>query len=330
MRAMNDLLDEMASHYSKLLQGKSRITIGLSGGVDSVVLLYLLSKMRMTVAIQLEAVHINHGISANASKWERFCIDLCASLDVKLLVFSHTIRKGGGESLENNARQARYKDFSSLDCDIIALAHHQNDQIETMLSQLLRGSDLHNIAAMPYLYSKFGKLFWRPLLNVRRFEIELFARQAILSHIEDESNDNKIFLRNFVRHSLLPELIKWDKNVLNKLCRVTKQMQDIANLLDEVGHEDLQNCMLSEDEFSLILVFFKQLSIKRQINLLNCYIRKNNLPLPSQNQVKEFCRQAATAAWDKRPELKINEDYFLLKCKDKIKLITKVNKLISE
>ncbi|MCE3269595.1 MAG: tilS, partial [Burkholderiales bacterium] len=204
------LLLEHVTQSSKLLASQN-ICIGLSGGIDSIVLLHILK--HITPQINLSAVHINHNISANAKMWSKFCQEFCYSLNIPLHVENVNFNRHGGESLENLARIARYKVLLQAPADIIALAHHQDDQVETTLSQLLRGSDLHNIAGMHMVSNKQDKILWRPLLDISKAQIEEYAVLFGLKYINDESNLDTRFLRNFIRHDVLPLLTSWDKHV---------------------------------------------------------------------------------------------------------------------
>lgn len=317
---MNKLIDSVVKSWPQELTNKKVYTIGLSGGIDSVVLLFIFAQIRELKSIVVRAVHVNHGISSNALLWETFCTSLCAKLKIELRIERFSIQKNGGESLENNARITRYSVFCGLDTDVIVLAHHKNDQVETLLSQMLRGSDLHNIAAMQEVIYKQNTLIWRPLLKITRHEIEEFAKFYGLSNINDESNDNVSYLRNYVRHNLIPQIIQWDKNALNKLFSVTTKLQEALSLIDEVATSDLATTIRADD--SLIdLEQFKQLSTLRQTNLLNCFIKNNNLLLPSKKQIHEFCRQATNSAWDSHPELSLYYNAKLVKEKNCIKII---------
>ncbi|MBY0377831.1 MAG: tRNA lysidine(34) synthetase TilS, partial [Gammaproteobacteria bacterium] len=294
----------------------SNICIGLSGGVDSVVLLHLLNSIDLP--IKLCAVHINHGISPNADNWAQFCRDLCTRLNIMLHIETITLKRAGGESLENMARIARHNVFLQNNASIIALAHHQNDQVETVLSQLFRGSDLHNIAAMHIVSQKQDKLLWRPLLGISRSQIEAYAAQFDLPYITDESNFDTKYLRNFVRHNIMPVLNNWDNNITGKILNFNEQLQKLLAITDEVGTQDLATCCL--DSPCINVNAFGKLSNERQINLLGLFIKSNHLPLPGHKQLSEFVRQALNSNWDRKPSLKLDTHTILVKEKNNIGL----------
>lgn len=313
MKIKYSLLEHVASSCSDDWQN---ICVGLSGGVDSVVLLYLLKQLNPE--INLTAIHINHGISPNADEWALFCQRFCSYLNVPLHIEKINLNRSGGESLENLARIARYNILLQSTAEVVALAHHQNDQVETILSQLLRGSDLHNIAAMEKTSQKQDKILWRPLLDISRAQIEEYAALLKLKYITDESNFDTTFLRNFVRHDVLPLLTEWDNNIISKLLNFNGQLQRTLAITDEVGVVDLAVCCTDGQNINLEL--FERLSNNRQTNLLTQFIKSNNLPLPSQKQLAEFTKQATTSNWDKKPQLKLNNAVFLVKYKSYIYL----------
>jgi tRNA(Ile)-lysidine synthase len=300
---MRQLLDQLTAGYAKFFRNKTLFLLGLSGGMDSVLLLNLFAKLRQQLLIEVSAVHVNHGISANADNWEQFCVKACQQLNIPLEVSRVTVNKLGGESLENNARQLRYAAFKNYPEHVVVLAHHQNDQVETLISQLLRGSDIHNLAAMTDLSTRNGQLYWRPLLSTPRQEIESLVAKYKLQYIEDESNQDTSYLRNFVRHQLLPLILSWDTTVFSKLIGVTNQLQQTTQLLDEIALADFNQVKTGGDKIMLDVDKFTQLTSSRQINLLSYYIHLYKFKLPSRKKIIEFVRQVNFARWDKKPSL---------------------------
>lgn len=181
------------------LEGK-RVAIGLSGGVDSVVLLHALSRH-----LPVRAVHVHHGLSPNADAWASFCRRYCRSLGVPIAVKRVRVSKAG-RGLEAAAREARYAVFAALPVDVIALAHQLDDQAETVLLNLLRGAGLRGARGMPGERRFDEKLLVRPLLEVPREAIVDYAKRHALEWIEDESNALESLNRNFVRRRLAPLL----------------------------------------------------------------------------------------------------------------------------
>lgn len=186
------------------LRGK-RVAVGLSGGVDSVVLLHLLRDAAPRLGIALSAVHVHHGLSPNADAWARFCRKLCRDWGVPLVVRRVRIRKAGN-GLEAAAREARRAVFAGLPAQAIALAHQLDDQAETVLLNLLRGAGPRGASAMPAAGRLGNKILWRPLLAVPRRAILAYARAERLAWIEDESNRDEALTRNFLRRRVGPLL----------------------------------------------------------------------------------------------------------------------------
>jgi tRNA(Ile)-lysidine synthase len=177
--------------------GKRR-AVALSGGVDSVVLLH-----RLKDEPGVRAVHVHHGLSANADAWAAFCRKLCKAWRVPLEVKKVKVRPAG-KGLEAAARAARYAAFRELDADAVALAHNLDDQAETVLMNLLRGAGVSGARGMAASSRLGGKRLERPLLETSREEILAYARQHRLEWVEDESNADESLTRNFVRRRLAP------------------------------------------------------------------------------------------------------------------------------
>ena len=190
-----------ASLQASGLDRQSRIAVGLSGGIDSVVLLHLLRRGLRISPQRLSATHVNHQISVHAVVWASQCRRYCRELGVRLKVAKVDVERGN--STEAAARDARYAVFAFGGADVIALAHNRDDQAETVLLQLLRGAGPRGLAGMP-AYRVGVPSLWRPLLDTPRSAIEAYARRHRLVWVEDDSNQDRAYLRNFVRHDVLP------------------------------------------------------------------------------------------------------------------------------
>jgi tRNA(Ile)-lysidine synthase len=197
------------------LRGK-RLAVGLSGGVDSVVLLHLLHGLAPRYGYKLSAVHVNHGLSPNANDWQKFCSAFCLELGVPFSAIKVKVKKRR-HGLEAAAREARRAALSGVRADAIALAHHQDDQAETVLFNLLRGAGLAGASGMA-AKSKLGRtLLLRPLLGVPRAAIRAYAAEHRLGWVEDESNADESLTRNFIRRRAGPLLEsrfpRWRENL---------------------------------------------------------------------------------------------------------------------
>jgi tRNA(Ile)-lysidine synthase len=186
------------------LRGK-RVAVGLSGGLDSVALLRLLRDQAPRYGIRLSALHVNHGLSPNAGAWENFCQALCLEWGVPFKALKVSVRRQA-HGLEAAAREARLAAFGKARADALALAHHLDDQAETVLFNLLRGTGLAGASGMAVVGRLGRKRLLRPLLGVPRSAIRAYAARERLAWIEDESNADESLTRNFLRHRVGPLL----------------------------------------------------------------------------------------------------------------------------
>src|SRR5687768_7097739 len=227
MASSRKLPSASAQAFLQAVQGK-RVAVGLSGGVDSVVLLHLVKHHP-----GVRAIHVHHGLSPNADKWAAFCRRLCKQWNVPITVARVRVKRAG-KGLEAAAREARHGAFAKLDADVIALAHHLDDQAETVLMNLLRGTGVRGAAGMQPRARLQGKQIARPLLDISRQTLEGYARLHRLEWIEDESNADEALTRNFVRRRLGPlietRFPQW-KGALARAARLFARKEDRAERL---------------------------------------------------------------------------------------------------
>ena len=186
----------------------SPLWVGLSGGLDSSVLLHLLAHHPPARAARLRALHVHHGLHANADAWTSHCVQLCSALDVELTIIPVSVARDAGGGLEAAARDARYLAFAATlaDGDTLALGHHRDDQAETVLLRALRGSGPGGLGAMRRWRPLGSARLWRPLLDTARAELRAHAQAHAMAWIEDPSNLDTDFDRNFLRERVLPLL----------------------------------------------------------------------------------------------------------------------------
>ena len=215
------------------LRGK-RLAVGLSGGIDSIVLLHVLRALQPQFGYRLSAVHVNHGLSPNAAGWEGFCVAFCRELAVPLSVKKVQVRKAG-KGLEAAARQARREALDNLRVDAVALAHHLDDQAETVLLNLLRGAGVEGASGMAARSRLGRKTLVRPFLGVSRAEIARYAAEHRLGWVEDESNADVALTRNFVRQRVGPLLEsrfpRWREALARAARHFSKKNADATRLL---------------------------------------------------------------------------------------------------
>ena len=265
--------------------------VGLSGGLDSVVLLHLLHRMREFRRFDLRAVHVHHGLSTNADSWAKFCQDYCQRLNVALRVCRVNVEKQG-KGLEAAARAARYQAFSDGMKKIIVLAHHRNDQIETFMLSAVRGGGLRGMAAMPVWRDLNEEIqIWRPLLAFSRQELAEYAQQWGLSFVEDESNEDSGYLRNWMRNQALPQWQQRIPNFEQQICANVRLLQEDLQLLDELIESEYQRISLN-GIFSISL--WRQCTPLLRRRLLWYFLRKQTESLPSYHSIADFARVLET------------------------------------
>ena len=168
--------------------------------------------------VTVSAVHVHHGLSPNADVWAAFCAAECEKRGVALVIRRVQVERAPGESLEAIARTERFSALATADADAVALAHHADDQAETLLLQLLRGAGPHGLAAMPAARAAGGPALIRPLLALPRSALETYARQRDVAWIDDESNADTGLRRNFLRHEIAPRLAPRSPAIRRRSC----------------------------------------------------------------------------------------------------------------
>ena len=275
-----------------------RLCVALSGGRDSVVLLHALSRLEClqtpAPALTLSAVHVHHGISPMADDWAVFCEEFCRRLDVPLCSVRVQVPRTSGEGLEAAARRLRYAVFASCQADALALAHHRDDQAETVLLNLLRGAGLAGAAGMPYARAQpSGPEIVRPLLGLPRAALAAYAVTHGLAWIDDESNDDRHFRRNFLRHEIFPLLEEKFPGACQSLARAASHFTEGAALLDELACIDQRAVTSARGRVSLAALI--SLPEARQRNVLRRLWRENGLRAPDTRWIDEALRQLQSA-----------------------------------
>jgi tRNA(Ile)-lysidine synthase len=288
------LLSHVAARLKPVVVRGERVVVGLSGGIDSVVLLDVLARLAPRIGFTVEALHINHGLSPNAKEWARFCRAYTRELGVRFRLT--TVKIGKGNSVERAAREARYAAFRESRADHVALAHNQDDQAETLLLQLLRGAGVKGLSAMREVrHASHGTLL-RPLLEVPRARIEAYAARRKLRWIEDESNDDTHYTRNWLRHELLPRIEARVPSYRGALERTARHAAEASVLLDDLARLDLEDARENE---SLRVEALRRLTRARAKNLLRFLIAANGWRMPDADRLEEALRQVLAARPDR-------------------------------
>lgn len=283
------------------------LVLALSGGLDSVVLLDLLLGLRQKLGFRLSALHVDHGINPASGRWADFCGALCRAREVSLEQARVAVRRGPGESLEAAAREARYGVFRRQTADFVVLAHHLDDQAETLLLQLLRGAGVKGMSAMPQAGappSGRRPALLRPLLEVPRRALESYARERGLSWVEDDSNLDLSFDRNYLRHQVLPLLEKRFPAYRKALLRASRHLAEAGQLLDQLARGDAARV---EMEDGLDLEAMRALGPARAKNFLRDYLERQGMPMPSARRLDEMLRQLWNAGPDAAVRVALGE-----------------------
>ncbi len=304
------LRDAVASASEKRdVASALRIAVALSGGRDSMVLLDALARLAPDLGFALAAVHIHHGLSAHADAWEAFCATECAARNVPFVAHRVHIARPGGASLEAVARTERYAALAKVDADVIALAHHADDQAETLLLQLLRGAGPAGLAAMPAFRAQAaGPALLRPFLALSRAAIDAYAKARGLDFVDDESNANTGVKRNFIRHDVAPRVAAAFPGYPATLARAAAHQAEAALLIDDLAALDAADVVRRDDNAGMTLergalIALAQHAPHRARNLLRWFLRQHGLPAPSAARLGAMFDQLANAPEDARVRL---------------------------
>jgi tRNA(Ile)-lysidine synthase len=276
------------------------VAVALSGGRDSIVLLDALARAAPEREHRLSAIHVHHGLSANADAWVGFCTGFCAERGVPLAVRAVEVPRLPQSSLEGEARRLRYAALTAAASEsgvrCVALAHHRDDQAETLLLQLLRGAGPHGLAGMAAARSEPGGITWlRPLLALSRADIDAYAQRAGLRWVEDESNAHNRFPRNALRHTVMPPLAKVFPAHAATLARAASHQAEAAHLADDLAALDAQAAF---DGATLDGAALRRLPEHRARNLLRWFLRQHGMPAPSTARLANMLAQLRDARGD--------------------------------
>ncbi len=298
---------------------RPEVIIAYSGGLDSSCLLYacqhiftqasslkILNQLSQSKPI-LKAIHIDHGLSDNAETWAEHCQSQCDSLGIPLIIAKATLDLNSGLGIEAEARKARYQLLSDLSCEdaLIVTGQHLDDQAETFLLNLKRGSGPKGLASMPSQRVLQGKQdLLRPLLNITRAELEHYAADNDIVWVEDESNQDNRFDRNFLRNEVLPSLIQRWPSFSRTVGRSAELCADYAALADEIAEQDLILGTINAEQLDLGAL--SGLSEFRLQNCLRLWFVKHNLTTPSRAMLANIIHVFIDARSDSKPELKMD------------------------
>ncbi len=310
------------------LTSVKQILVAYSGGLDSHVLLHLLSRISRD-ELDFRAVYINHGLQVQSDDWANHCKQICQNLSVPFTSLDLSLVIPKGESLEEVARKARYNALHQnlQQHEILMTAHHQSDQAETLLLQLFRGAGVQGLAAMPNVgeIEVNGKphIHLRPLLNQSRQALESYAKEHNLNHIEDPSNQDTGFDRNFLRQEIMPLLRQRWLGIDKAISRTATLQAETKTLLDEVAQKELPAILAPKSSYfrhvsqntnqnnnqnasvlpPVVITQLLNLSMAKQALLLRYWISCQGFLSPSSKKLQHIFSDLIESAKDKQPLL---------------------------
>ena len=306
------------------LNGTNDLWVAYSGGVDSSVLLELCHQYtKISPNIKLQAIHINHDLNKNSDQWAAHCLATCNALNIPCYVMPVNLDLTSGESIEAIARHARRTIWQSLlpTNGTLLLAHHEQDQAETILHRLFRGAGPTGLSGMSES-CKFGNgILLRPLLKMAKENIDLFASLNNLSWVIDSSNQEQKFDRNFIRNAIIPELTKrWPTVVANitrsgELCREAKTLVAL----------EIETLILNSKGKAPATLSIKKLLELNDIRcfaVLRAWIEIQNYEMPSRNQLYRIKSEVMQAKGGVTPKLQCSQ-YMIRRYRDDLYLLPK-------
>lgn len=282
----------------------SKVLVAFSGGLDSTVLLHQLAALRSQFTLQLRAVHIHHGISDFADAWVTHCQTICERWAVPLDVV-HVTLHNDGSGIEAQARSARYAAFAQIiqPDEALVTAQHLDDQCETVLLALKRGSGPAGLAAMPETLPFGDNVLLRPLLSISRETLEAYAHAHQLTWIDDDSNQDDRYDRNFLRLRVLPLLQARWPHFARSVARSAALCGEQEALLDELLADEIASLITPEG--SLTIAPLHEASQGRRNALLRRWLTQRDAPPPSRAMLERVWREVALSRDDAAPRLQI-------------------------
>jgi len=294
-RRRSELVDRVAAELAASVPAGARLTLALSGGVDSIAALDLLAGLAPAHPFALDCLHVNHRISPNAGAWARFAGAAASAYGLRCAVRTvdpEPYRRLGPEAA---ARAARYAAFARVRADFLVLAQHRDDQAETVLLQLVRGAGVPGLAGMAAARATGGPVLLRPLLGTTRAELERHARARGLAWVEDESNADERYARNFVRRRVLPLLAELNPAAAANLARSAAHLGEALDLARALAAIDARASMR---DGRLSAAALARLDPARAKNLLRWTLAAAGVRGPDAGRLEELRRQLAAARAD--------------------------------
>ncbi len=299
------IIQQAVNDFTASLRNDTHLWLAYSGGVDSHVLLHSLHQaITHHPTLTLHAIHINHQLQPQAKQWQQHCAEICQILAIDYHSESIEVTPMARQSLEAIARNKRYQALTKRlnHDDYLITAHHQNDQAETLLLQLLRGAGPQGLAAMPRVTNlAAGGYLARPLLHISRKTIVDYAQTHQLRWVEDGSNQSLQFERNFLRHKLLPQILQRYPSAYRTITRSAKLCGETSELTTALAAIDLNATQITASPNELSVEKIKELSPARQRNLVRYWLAQQKVPLPSAIKLHHIIEDVIHSRYDAMP-----------------------------
>ncbi|PHM66561.1 hypothetical protein Xsto_01174 [Xenorhabdus stockiae] len=312
---MNNIYEPLMLKLADQIGEHKKFLVGFSGGLDSTVLLHLLARLRQQAlqscsdkqnAFTLRAIHIHHGLNIKADEWVAHCRQICADWQVDFCVEKVCLdsRKKG---IEAAARDARYQAFKHelRQGEILLTAQHLDDQAETFLLALKRGSGPAGLSSMPAAMPFAETTLIRPLLNISRAELELYAQEHRLKWVEDDSNQDDRYDRNFLRLNIMPLLNRRWPHFSQAVSRSADLCGEQEQLLDELLEESLNALITPEGSMSILPL--ETFSEAKRNALLRRWLSRYGVKMPSREQLQRIWAEVALSRQDAEPSFRLGQ-----------------------
>jgi tRNA(Ile)-lysidine synthase len=300
-----------AMYFNKLFDAcitpDKPVCIALSGGVDSVLLAVKAKDWADKMGVAVSAIHINHGLSENAGQWELFVSAFCSAIGVDLIIKRLQLSPRRGESVEEVARNARYKALKVLSDDgaQICTGHHLDDQLETMLLALNRGGGTLRLSGMAdVIEAGEGKTVVRPFISVSRLAIEEEAASLGLQWIDDKSNHDSKYDRNFLRNEIIPLLKARWPGILSSAQRSSATLKSEQTIIELHAKQVLEHCLAPDG--GLIIMQLDTLHKEERKLAIRYWIRSHGMIPPREDRLEKIYLEVAKAAADRHPNYQAN------------------------
>ncbi len=292
---------DIAAKLVALTGPKPHVVVAWSGGIDSTALAHALLRARRQLG-SLRLVHIDHGLQSASATWARRCTRQARAWKLPITVLKAEINRDRGEAPEAAARAARYARLgANLDAgEVLVTAQHRDDQVETLLLQLFRGAGVAGLAAMPVIAPFARGRHARPLLDTPRSDIEAYAARHRLRWIDDPTNLEPRFARNFLRHQVMPRIRNNWPGVDDAIARSALHMAEAARLLDSVSRRDLETLA---DGPALSVAGLRALPVERRRHAVRSFIVRAGVEAPPASRLREIAGPLLTARSDAQPEV---------------------------